>query len=106
MCMEDIEIGRESLSAQWDYTTPAGSLQVVAADDRRIAILFAPPNGGAISFGITKAIVSGFGFQLVLGGAPVQMTIQEYGDLVKRAWYVAGSAAGLTGSVFTVSLLR
>jgi len=104
--MEDIEIGRESLSAQWDYTTTAGSLQVVAADDKRIAISFAPPNGGAISLGLTKAITSGFGFQLVLGGAPVQMSIQEYGDLVKRAWFVAGSAAGITASVFTTSLQR
>jgi hypothetical protein len=105
VCMEDINIGRRTYAAQWDLLAGTVVQQAVPGDDKRIAIVFTPPDSATVSFGLNRGMISGQGITLALNGFPFAMSIDQYGDLVRRPWFVIGSSGGLHCSVLTTSLL-
>lgn len=106
MCMEDVRIGRETISSAAVVSVGAGAVaQVLPADPYRYALVLSAPASGTCTYSVNQAPGDGEGITFHAGGGPITLGIQEHGDLVRRAWYVYSSAANSL-AVHTSSLRK
>lgn len=106
MCMEDIRIGRKTLAREKVYTTPITTFQqILEPNEKRIAITFVIPDQAAVLLLTTNEGQTGSaGLRLVPTFGNITLTLETFGDLVRRPWFAKADAA-LQTSLFTVELL-
>lgn len=105
MCMEDIRIGRKTLANEIIYTSPITTFQqILGPDENRIAITFCLPDTGVAYLITSDPTAAGVrGIQLNAGMPYITLTLETFGDLVRKPWYAKCNVAVIT-STFTVSL--
>lgn len=88
MCIEDVRMGRKTVSFMAIVSIPAGGVrQVLPADPFRYSLTLSAPSSGSLTFSINQNPGDGEGIVFHQGSGPVTLTIQNDGDLVRRAWY-------------------
>lgn len=98
MCMEDIRLGRDIKYDEIQYSISTAGNLVLPADPMRVSILFGAPNTGGVSASTDPSIGSNAGINVNSACAGVMLSIKEFGDAVKMAWYLSAAAAR-TGSI-------
>lgn len=90
MCMEDVRIGRSTVSADASPSIGTTATELVSASLDRYCLIISPPIAGQVTIGFDpNHVASGVGIVLASGADPLVLTIQEHGDMVRRAWYAA-----------------
>jgi hypothetical protein len=103
--MEDIRIGRRSLSRELAFTTPAaGALQVLGGSPNRIAIVLGAPLAGVLTYSTNSNPTTGLGINVTVGQDPVVLSIQDAGEIVTHQFWVIGDAAARVGAVIETIL--
>jgi hypothetical protein len=91
MCDRDIEIGRETRAINYQLSITGTSALILPNNPKRYALYFGNPNTGTVHFGIVTPAAAGKGFSTASTGQPIWLNIQLHGDLVRQAFYAAGS---------------
>lgn len=94
MCMEDIRLGRETVTFRYRYTIPAnGSIQVLQNAPDRVSLLI-PSHGNAVTLGVDTVdlgnVVEG---TINLQQQTLRLDIGLDGTLVTYPWFVMNSSA-------------
>jgi hypothetical protein len=103
MCYEDIKIGRNTTSSQYNLTLSTNSQQAVPADPFRTALLISNPTSGNAYLSLFPVAVAGFGWRLASGIAPLLLTLAEHGTMVRAEWQIVADAGTPTISIFCTS---
>ena len=93
MCMEDVKIGRDTLSQNYPFTTGVAARPVLSGSDKRVALILGSPLAGTITYLDGSGVVSGLGFNVGAGQPPLILTIQDNGDIVRHQWWAIADAA-------------
>ncbi len=72
------------------------AMQIAGPSPKRVGILFVPANAGRYTISTENVITIDMGPTLQTSGPTIEITIEKHGELVQRAWYGLGSAAGAT----------
>lgn len=96
MCMEDIRIGRKTNSNEQLRTATQGvNLQMVGPNENRIALIVKCCDANNINISTIPMTAQAQGIILpATAPLPLVMTIEEYGDMVTKPWYVFGGTTG------------
>ena len=93
MCMEDVQIGRETLSADVTLVVSTSSTLLASASPNRYCLIISPPIAGRVTIGMdSNHVVDAVGLVLAAGCDPLVLTVQEHGELCRKAWYGAVDA--------------
>ena len=92
MCIEDIRIGRKIVTDQISLTNSGVAALLVDNDDWRTSLSVYPDSVNDIWISIKSNVAVGNGILIPAKGHPVQLTIQQHGDCVRRAWHAIASA--------------
>ena len=93
MCMEDVLLGRSTISADRTISVALTPQLILEASLDRYCVIISPPLAGQVTIGFDpNHVVSGGGIVLASGADPLVLTIQEHGDIVRRAIYAAVDA--------------
>lgn len=92
MCLEDIRLGRETLSGVTTLVLDGTDQPLLPQSMSRIALILTPPSQGVVFYHIGSTIPANQGIRLAAGDGPLILDIQQHGDLVRRAWRVRGEA--------------
>jgi hypothetical protein len=91
--MEDVLIGRDTNSGDRIVVVSTTATMLLEASMFRYCVIISPPLAGQVSIGFDpNHVVSGGGIILPSGADPLVLTIQEHGDIVRRAIYAAVDA--------------
>lgn len=91
MCMEDVLLGRDTSSGSMIVPINVTSILLVPADPSRLALIIGQPSAGHVVADFGKPPDSNSGIWLSSALPPLILTIQQHGDIVRRAWYAQGS---------------
>lgn len=105
MCMDDVRLGRKSLSDQVDIAPTTVSAEVLTGADNRIAIVFNRPSVGTVTYSLHQPAVLGQGITLGAGDGSVSLDIQRHGGMVCRPWQAISDQAGGAPSAILFTLL-
>jgi hypothetical protein len=106
MCMEDVLIGRKTISADVTVVVDATPKMLVAASLDRYCLIISPPLAGQVTIGFdANHVTSGSGIVIPSGADPLVLTIQEHGDIVRRAIFAAVDAPPRNVGVMYSSLV-
>lgn len=86
MCLEDIQLGRASRSAVTVVTVTTTSGRVLGRSDRRVEVIFHPPDTNMVWVSIGGTAVVGRGVLMVPSSLPQRYTIDDDGDMSMRDW--------------------
>lgn len=107
MCMEDVRIGRESTAAEYRVVLPTGTVkQIVPYDKDRIALIISPPDLNTVYLSFSQDPGSGVGFLLSYRAGPLCLSLQEHGDIVRRAIYGISPSGGEVVCAWTATLAK
>jgi hypothetical protein len=92
MCMEDVKIGRATNSGDGFASIPAATAGLIVGPSlHRYCLIISPPIAGHVTIGFSpNQLVDGSGVVLASGADPLILTIQEHGDIIRRAFYAIG----------------
>ena len=99
MCMEDVRIGRRSISQNYSFTTGVTAHQVLPGSDNRVSVILGSPLAGTITYFDEANPVSGLGFNIGAGQPPMVLNIQDHGDVVRHQWWAIADAAARVHAV-------
>lgn len=105
MCMEDIRIQRKTEVA-WQFL-PVSNLapvQLLPADPLRVSLILGSSSTGRVSFGNVAGIVAAQGLIINTNGAPITLSIRDYGQVVTGEWWGVASVANVSIFVITTRL--
>ena len=94
MCMEDVRIGRKTDSRLGSLTLTGGVQNLVQHDPNRVSLTLFAPATGVCYLRTDDAITTTNAIAHVAGMNPIILTVQEHGQIVTRAWFVAGTTIG------------
>ncbi len=103
MCIEDINIGRNSPGHVIRITVGVSSIEVLGADPDRTAIIFNAPSAGTITYVPGVAAVALQGLAIGLGDEPVKLTLADHGQLITGPWFAVADLAGRIATFFLTS---
>ena len=90
MCMEDVRIGGATISADKTISVANTPQLIVESSLDRYCLIISPPLAGQVTIGFdANHVASGSGIVLASGADPLVLTIQEHGDIVRRAFFAA-----------------
>lgn len=87
MCMEDVRLGRDTMSGMSPFLASVVSTLAIGQGNMRFSLTFPRPLAGSVTYSLNNPAVSGVGLVLGVGDAAFSMNIKTDGDLVRRAWY-------------------
>jgi len=106
MCMEDVRLGRKTVSTQSNVSiSNANSSVLVGQNAHRTVLVISAPLTGYITLAIDNDAVLNSGINLFALDSPLQFDIQRNGDLVTRKFSAIHSVAIETIGVFEGQLL-
>lgn len=87
MCFEDVQMGRETAAGQ--FLVPIGNTAkiVVGESERRYCLILPNLLTGNVTYSMDPSVTSGVGIVLNANSGPLVLTVQEHGDICRRAWY-------------------
>lgn len=100
MCMEDKRIGRRTLGTEKAVVVGVANTPIVGGSPSRVMLCFNPPIAGQVTFSTVNNVTFGGGINLAAGCDPIVLTIEEFGDLVRKPWFAFADAANRTVGVF------
>jgi hypothetical protein len=102
--MDDVRIGRRTLSRNVSVVLAAGIKLILPGNPARFSIVFCGPQAGQVACSTDPNVVALAGLQFITNSAPVMLTIQEHGDLVRQAWYAFSSGGATAMTIFETIL--
>lgn len=106
MCMEDVRIGRKTMSRQHDFTATTTSQPLISGSDDRYAMILTAPLVGHVTYSLENPAVLGNGINLGVGDGAITISIQEHGDIVRRPWFIISDQAAAPIAVLSSHLLE
>jgi hypothetical protein len=94
--MEDVRLGRKTVTQQRNVTVPVSSIPVVQRSPNRILLVFFPPLSGTITLQVSGTAVQDAGINLTSASHPLVMNVKDYGDVVTKDWDAIHSVGGVT----------
>lgn len=88
-------MARQSVARSVTLNNATAAL-VVGPSPKRVAVLFVPGNAGRYTIGTENTVTLDSGPTLQTGGPTIEITLEKHGEIVQRAWYGFGAAAGAT----------
>ena len=104
MCMEDINIGRMSRSAELQITHTALDLAIIGPDPNRTSLIFSAPLTDAVWLTTDGVAFVGKGLIVRSTDPPLLLDIFHHGQMVVKCWRGISTAGVPVQSVFTNSL--
>ena len=104
MCMEDIRLGRKTITNELPLTIGATAIEVAAAMPLRTTLVLGAPLTGQVTYSLNPNVTAGQGLNVQLGSSAVTLTIQDHGDMVRQTWYAIGSGVGLKAAIYQTLL--
>ncbi len=104
MCMEDIRLGRETITRITNVTMGTADAILIGNEPRRKSLIICQPSNGSVQL-LPRSTASGtVGFDLAPGMAPIILTVEHHGSLVTDEWHGLADA-GAPIVTFIESLL-
>ena len=104
MCLQDIVIGRASISGQETFTVGTTVGRYLNSQPERTSIIFCPPNAGTVTWSTKPNPVAGEGLVIEASDSPFGIDIAKYGGLIIRPWFPIADAADRVCTVLTSAL--
>lgn len=98
MCMEDIRLGRQTVTMEVPISLTNASQAFLERDLFRTVLILWPPPSGTTTFSINSPVVVDQGITVPSGSPPVVLNIKDHGDIVTRQWFAIHSAGGVRGT--------
>jgi hypothetical protein len=73
--------------------------QILGPSEQRVALLFSPPTTGNYTVSTDPNVALGTGLNLMTTTPAILITIELFGDAVKKPWFAIGPAGGLTAGI-------
>lgn len=105
MCMEDVRIGRKTLSRSATVPVGTGVGVLVPANKDRYTLIISAPETNPLWLTWEPAAAAGTGIRIAAGSPPVMLSIQEHGALVRGPIY-ASIPLGAETITFAESILE
>ena len=106
MCMEDIRLGRKTISRFVTVNVDSTSILIVKGDPNRIALTFFPPPTNLYYVNSRKAAATGTGAPILSTAHELTLTIQDHGDAVRGEWYAIAPVAAVNVNYLETVLLE
>lgn len=106
MCMEDVQIGRETQGGQVTVPLTVVSVPLIGESKTRTCLLLPNVLTGNVTYSTNNPAVSGSGFVLNANTGPVLLDLVSHGDLVRRQWFAVMDAGAATVVAFFSDLAR
>ena len=100
--MEDLRIGRETLSRFGSVAFAAAAVEIVPASPARVAIIITAPTTGRPTVGDNGQVTLDSGPTFTQGAGALSLNIWDHGDIVRRPFWGIASAAGTIGFIETL----
>src|SRR5437667_6532007 len=92
MCMEDIRLGRKTMSrVGFTNITSTGNL-VIGPNPRRVALCFFSSQTRYFTISNNNPTTLFEGITIGVSGSPILLNIKDHGNCVCKAWYGIASA--------------
>lgn len=102
MCMEDFRIGRKIVYATSVVSVPdAGTTVLCQQNNRRVSLMFSVPGANHCHVapkGVTPDASTGI--NVIQSVEPLQLSVQDWGELVQAQW--TGQGQGGTSTVLVI----
>jgi hypothetical protein len=92
--MEDVSIGRNTLSSENAFVVGTSAVLLVSGSNERVALVLGAPNAGVVTYSTNPSPTFGQGINVSVGSGQFRLNITEDGDLVRKPWYAIADAAG------------
>lgn len=76
--------------------------QLVSASEKRVALHFYIPSNGISTINNINPVPPNQGIQCSIANAPIVMTYETHGEIIRGPWYVISTTAGGFQSVIEV----
>jgi len=96
MCLDDIRIGRNTISGETVLTLSTTSSRPISDAPTRVGLIFHPPSSGVVTISMAPTAVAGQGIQLTPASPPLIFRTQSDGDLAQRGWSMVADAGAPT----------
>jgi hypothetical protein len=106
MCLQDIQLGRQTYSEQKTITAGSSAVELVSASPNRIALIISAPASNGVGLGFTNQVSTSNGLQLPSTQSPIILNIRDHGDIVRRQWWVVAGTNGVSISTISTYLIE
>lgn len=104
MCMEDYQIGRKTVSNEFNVVATAVGNSAIPYDEFRTCLILCAPAAGGVTYTLAMTPVVGSGIRITAGGSPVVFDLIQHGDIVRKQWNVISDAGNVNTTIYAVSL--
>lgn len=95
-----VKSGRRRTGTIGTVTISATAMQFISADSKRVALRISSSSANRFTISDNPNVTLDGGLTIPAGGAPVEMTIEVYGQLITKRLYAIAAAGGtVTGFV-------
>lgn len=106
MCMEDINIGRETRATMHTFTVGAADQKLLDYNPYRVGLILSAPPSGSVTYSWAAITNQGLGWHMVNGTQPLKLNIRDDGEAVKQELHSLADAATRRISVTEITLAR
>lgn len=100
MCIEDIRIGRRTVTRELRAIIANTSGIFVQSSPKRTVLVFLPPPSGVLTLSMDDPVTGNQGIVLNTSSPPIVMTVQQWGDVTKRNFFAIHSVGGVVCTAF------
>lgn len=104
MCMEDVRIGRRSVTTMENVVVTTTAKIAIPPDPHRLSLVIGPTVSGNCTLSLNPGVPNSYGFPLGTSTAPLVLSLQQHGDIVTRGWHAVSSMGGAVFSYAASSL--
>lgn len=106
MCLEDVQLGRQTQPKITTVTLGTVSTLVAHADPRRRSLHILPPSSGVVWVSVTNPVVAAQGYALTPSSQPLMLLVDQAGENVVREWYAIADQGAPNLTVIETALFR
>jgi len=104
MCMEDVDISRQTRTSQQTIATTGSDQNLCPSDPTRVAIVFGSPTTDSVWITTTGVAVVGEGLLIRATDPPLQLDIYHSGQMVRKEWRIIPTLGTPSITTFLTSL--
>lgn len=106
MCLDDVQLGRQTQPKVTTVALSTASTLVAHADPRRRSLHILPPSSGVIWVNVTNPVIAAQGYALTPSSPPLMLLVDQHGENVVREWYAIADQGTPNLTVIETALFR
>jgi hypothetical protein len=104
MCIEDYRLGRATYSHLKSVNVDISGQELLPASYKRVSVVFASANASGYYLSNGSCGNDSCSFYIPANSPPFKLNIQEYGDIVRKAWFAVSAGSSINVGVIETYL--